>query len=94
MVSQLKYNGIGQAISVIYKEEGVRAFWKGHTPAQCLSMINGGLQVQYISHVLILLHLVAYIGRFVNATTAVTSSGLKYLFKTAVTEWSCIQHLR
>ncbi|CEF70772.1 Mitochondrial thiamine pyrophosphate carrier [Strongyloides ratti] len=39
-----KYNGIIQSIKTIYKEEGITAFWKGHTPAQLLSQVYAVVQ--------------------------------------------------
>ncbi|CAI5446969.1 unnamed protein product [Caenorhabditis angaria] len=39
-----KYKGVVQSVILISKEEGHRAFWKGHIPAQGLSAIYGLVQ--------------------------------------------------
>ncbi|VDN02303.1 unnamed protein product [Thelazia callipaeda] len=39
-----KYHGVLQALSRIYKEEGLTAFWKGHVPAQGVSLTYGLIQ--------------------------------------------------
>lgn len=41
-----KYWGIFQASRRIHTEEGLCAFWKGHIPAQLLSMCFGAVQVK------------------------------------------------
>ncbi|KAM8844093.1 mitochondrial thiamine pyrophosphate carrier isoform 1-T1 [Spinachia spinachia] len=39
-----KYQGLFQASRCIYSEEGLSAFWKGHVPAQLLSICFGAVQ--------------------------------------------------
>ncbi|XP_040187744.1 mitochondrial thiamine pyrophosphate carrier [Rana temporaria] len=39
-----KYSGIVQAFRLILKEEGLPGFWKGHVPAQLLSVTYGAVQ--------------------------------------------------
>lgn len=39
-----KYSGIWQALKLIYKEEGFSSLWKGHVPAQVLSVVYGYVQ--------------------------------------------------
>ncbi|XP_072298315.1 mitochondrial thiamine pyrophosphate carrier [Eucyclogobius newberryi] len=43
-ISEGKYSGISQACRCIYREEGLSAFWKGHIPAQLLSIAFGAVQ--------------------------------------------------
>lgn len=43
-VSTAKYKSLVQTVSLICREEGVRALWKGHVPAQCLSIVYGSSQ--------------------------------------------------
>lgn len=39
-----KYKGMLHAVRCILREEGIAALWKGHVPAQCLSVAYGALQ--------------------------------------------------
>ncbi|KAL1450827.1 hypothetical protein WDU94_003144 [Cyamophila willieti] len=39
-----KYRGLPQALSTIVREEGLGALWKGHVPAQSLSVVYGCVQ--------------------------------------------------
>lgn len=41
-----KYWGLFQASRCIHSEEGLPAFWKGHVPAQLLSITFGAVQVK------------------------------------------------
>ncbi|XP_065918241.1 mitochondrial thiamine pyrophosphate carrier-like [Dysidea avara] len=43
-VSQSKYKGVWQAVKTILVEERITAFWKGHIPAQTLSVLYGAIQ--------------------------------------------------
>ncbi|XP_028572697.2 mitochondrial thiamine pyrophosphate carrier [Podarcis muralis] len=41
---QAKYHGLWQAVCKIFQEERLPAFWKGHVPAQLLSVTYGAVQ--------------------------------------------------
>jgi solute carrier family 25 (mitochondrial thiamine pyrophosphate transporter), member 19 len=40
-----KYRGVYQATKLLLREEGSSALWKGHIPAQGLSLLYGASQV-------------------------------------------------
>ena len=43
--STAKYRSLRHAMTRILKEEGIRAYWKGHVPGQGLSILYGGISV-------------------------------------------------
>ena len=42
--AEAKFKGVFHATTTMLKEEGVRSFWKGHMPAQYLSISYGIFQ--------------------------------------------------
>ncbi|XP_053675940.1 mitochondrial thiamine pyrophosphate carrier-like [Anopheles nili] len=79
-----KYRTIVQSTRLVYREEGLRAFWKGHNPAQVLSIIYGVAQFSSYEHFNHLLRTVDTFERHQSARNFVCGA-LSGTFATVIT---------
>lgn len=73
-----KYRSIFQAVYLISQEEGIKAFWKGHIPAQWLSVTYGIVQFwtfEVLSKKAHRLHLPAHTSPIVNFVCGTVAGG-------------------
>ncbi|XP_017795586.1 PREDICTED: mitochondrial thiamine pyrophosphate carrier-like [Habropoda laboriosa] len=74
-----KYHSIAQAFYLIIKEEGIFALWKGHVPAQLLSVVYGMSQVNIYDMLITAFNNFSLLNEWKYSTQFVAGSGAGFL---------------
>ncbi|XP_068770154.1 mitochondrial thiamine pyrophosphate carrier isoform X2 [Struthio camelus] len=89
-----KYHGILQAAQRIFREEGLVAFWKGHVPAQFLSVGFGAVQIYHsLRHAVVTMYqtegpLTFYRGLTPTIVAVFPYAGLQFSFYNILQQFS------
>ena len=77
-----KYHSLLQAFYLIFKEEGISAFWKGHVPAQLLSVIYGTSQFYSYNVLIHEFHNFSLLNEWKYSTKFVAGAGAGFIATT------------